>query len=299
MLLPHFVASMKRVSFLGCAILLAAASANAQNDSTGSSSSTAGQTTSEQSSSLAGIGDSEVQLAQFTAPKNAFASMAAASAGGGQYGNSGRYGGGSKEGVRQKLTFEAGGGFNAPESNSITYGGNFTVGAGMNFSRRIAGLIEYQFIDDKLPGALIAETGANGGYAHIWSLTFNPVIDLTPKAANGFYVTGGGGFYRKVTSFTDPQETEFCDYYYGYCGVGTVNAVVGHFSSNQGGFSIGGGFEHRMGGLYGDSKTKLFAEARYLRVFTPGVSGITPNGLNTTTVAADTNLIPVTVGIRF
>ncbi len=61
------------------------------------------------------------------------------------------------------------------------------------------------------------------------------------------YVTGGGGFYRKVTSFTDVEPTEYCQFY--YCGVGYTPQVVGHFSSNQGGFNIGGGYQHRMGGL--------------------------------------------------
>ena len=45
-------------------------------------------------------------------------------------------------------------------------------------------MIEYQFITDKLPGALIAQTGADGGHAHIWSFTMAPVIDLTPEGTH-------------------------------------------------------------------------------------------------------------------
>jgi hypothetical protein len=157
-------------------------------------------------------------------------------------------------------------------------------------------MAEYQFIDDKLPGAIIAETGSNGGHAHIWSLTLDPVVDLLPKSTNSVYVTGGGGFYRKVTSFTDPQQTYYCDYFYCYPGV--VNAVVGHFSSNQGGWSIGGGFTHRLGGMYGDGKAKLFAEVRYLDVLTPAVT-TSANGLPVTSVGADTKVIPITLGVRF
>ena len=55
------------------------------------------------------------------------------------------------------------------------------------------------------------------------------------------------GFYRKVTSFTDPQLAQYCTYF--YCGIVTQNVVVGHFSSNQGGWSIGGGLQHRFAGL--------------------------------------------------
>jgi hypothetical protein len=156
-------------------------------------------------------------------------------------------------------------------------------------------LAEYQLIDDKLPGAIIAETGANGGHAHIWSATLDPVIDLFPRRANDFYVTGGGGFYRKVTSFTDPQQAEYCTYY--YCGIGVANVVVGHFSSNQGGWNAGGGISHKFGDK--DSPgMKVFAEARYLYVDTPAVDSA-PNGLGTTTVAAGTRILPITLGVRW
>jgi len=206
---------------------------------------------------------------------------------------------GGHHGVFSRLAFEAGGGASGPvgtSSNSITWGGNFTAGGGLHFNKRFSLLAEYQFIDDKLPGNLIAETGANGGDAHIWSLTLDPVIDLFPKHDNSVYVTGGGGFYRKVTNFTDPEEAEYCEYY--YCGVTTENAVVGHFSSNQGGWNVGGGFSHRVGGAYNDGTMKLFAEARYLDVLTPA-SAIAPNGLGTATVSAGTKLVPITLGLRW
>lgn len=214
-------------------------------------------------------------------------------------GQNGTYGYQSHGGWASHLTFEAGGGANGPTSDSsnyITWGGNFTVGAGYRVTPHLSGLIEYQFIDDKLPGRLIGETGANGGNAHIWSFTLAPVFDLFPKATNDVYITGGGGFYRKVTNFTDPQQTYYCDYF--YCEPGYANVVVGHFSSNQGGWNIGGGFTHRLGGTYGDSKAKLFAEVRYLDVLSPA-SAISPNGLGVAAVGEDTKLIPITLGVRF
>lgn len=197
------------------------------------------------------------------------------------------------------MTFEAGGGFNAPTTDSspyITWGGNLNVGAGYRIDPRVSVLAEYQFIDDKLPGALIAETGATGGNAHIWSFTLDPVIDLAPKRTNDVYITGGGGFYRKVTNFTDPEPAEYCTYF--YCGVAYQNTVVGHFSSNQGGWNVGGGFTHRLGGMYGDGTMKLFAEVRYLDVDTPAEVS-SPNGLGATSVGSGTKLIPVTFGVRW
>lgn len=284
MLSPFFVPRKRLVGSLGCMAILAAVVVNPQVAPGQDFSNTSGT-----SSSQAGLSASGLQLTEFALPEGADPGS-----GSGQYGNGGGYGN-SKHGLLHDWTFEAGAGFNAPESSSITYGGNFTLGAGLNFSKWLSGMIEYQFIDDKLPGYLIAETGANGGYAHIWSFTVDPVIHLMPKATNGVYITGGGGFYRKVTSFTDPVETEYCYY---FCEVGYVPTVVGHFSSNQGGYSIGAGFEHRIGGSYSDSNTRLFVEARYLKVLSPA-SVSSPNGLGTTAVDADTKMIPVTLGVRF
>jgi hypothetical protein len=187
-----------------------------------------------------------------------------------------------------RLAFEAGGGFNAPIGNDqsvITWGGNFTVGGGLRLEKHISLLAEYQFMDNKLPGGLIADAGAQGGHAHIWSLTLDPVVDLFPSRKNDVYVTGGGGFYRKVTSFTDPVEVEECYY---FCTVGVENVVVSHFSSNQGGANFGVGFTRK---LSSDSNLKLFAEARYLWIDTPQVG--TTDGLGRT------ELIPVTFGVRW
>ncbi|HEY1580162.1 MAG TPA: outer membrane beta-barrel protein [Terracidiphilus sp.] len=220
--------------------------------------------------------------------------------GGGQYDNRSR-GGGGRSGIMSHLTYEVGGGFNAPTGDSSPYigwGGNFTVGAGYRWNKNLSLNLEYQYIDSKLPGAIIAEAGASGGYDHIWSFTVDPMYEVNPKSAITFYAVGGGGFYRKVTSFTDPTQGEYCDYF-GYCYGVTQNQVVGHFSSNQGGWSVGGGLEHRFAGWNGDGKMKIFAEARYLDVLSPAVNGLTPNGLGVTTVGEDTKIVPVTVGLRW
>jgi hypothetical protein len=265
---------MRRVSFLGAAAIFAAASVNAQSTlSPNESSSAAFQFVADD-----GLGGTAL-------------SSAAADSGASPGGH------GWKHEFSNNFAFEAGGGFNAPIGNDtstaaggpyITWGGNFTAGGGLHLSNRFSLLAEYQFMDNKLPGSLIAGVGTQGGHAHIWSLTLDPVIDLFPKRITSAYVTGGGGFYRKVTSFTEPEEAEECYY---YCGIVEENETVYHFSSNQGGLNIGLGITHRMGGVYGDSKMKAFAEARYLFLDTPSVSAT--NGTGTT------ELIPVTIGLRW
>ena len=293
MSLPRWNRVVWFAGFLGFAVSLSSGVASGQ------SSPTPGAAVPSELSSAGYSSSNGSNLAEFAVPASVSALPSAPRPESGAAGQErGRRG--WKQDLASKYAFEIGGGLDTPtDKNYITWGGQFTVGGGINFSRRFALLAEYQLIHDKLPGALIAETGANGGYANIWSLTLAPVVSLFPKSSNDVYITGGGGFYRKVTSFTDPQEAVFCDYYYGYCGVGTVNQVVGHFSSNQGGWNIGAGYQRRMGGMYQESKMKFYVEARYLNVMTPAVNGITPNGLGVTTVAAGTKLIPVSVGIRF
>ena len=288
--IPRFLPLVRRVSFLGSVAILATGFASAQSSPSSSQPASAEYSSSDN--------PNLVQVAESVAPEGLGALPSAPRPAASAEGQEGKRG--WKQNLVSKYAIELGGGFNAPtDKNYITWGGQVTVGGGINFSKRFALLAEYQFIDDKLPGALIAETGANGGHAHIWSLTLDPVVSLFPKSSNDVYVTGGGGFYRKVTSFTDPEQAIFCDYYYGYCGVGTVNQVVGHFSSNQGGFNIGAGYQRRLGGMYQDSKMKVFVEARYVDVLTPAVNGITPSGLGETTVAAGTKVIPVSVGVRW
>jgi hypothetical protein len=217
-------------------------------------------------------------------------------AGNGQYDNSA---GRASHDWKSRLAFEAGGGFNIPTSDTSPYlnlGGNITVGGGLHIAHGVSLLAEYQFIVDGLPSNIVTEAGANSGNAHIWSLTLDPVIDLMPKKATGVYVTGGGGFYRKVTNFSSPQPVQYCTYF--YCGVGYQNQVIGHFSSNQGGWNVGGGVTHRFGGMYNEGRMEVFAEARYLDIMTPAVT-TAPNGLGVTSVGADTKLVPITIGVRF
>lgn len=190
------------------------------------------------------------------------------------------------------MAFEAGGGFTAPIGNDVrdgyeTWGYNFTLGAGWNFSKYFGTLIEYQFNRNKIPGATLAQIGAPGGNINTWSFTLDPIIYLPMSHSFGAYVTGGGGFYRKVTNFTAPQLVQQCYY---FCYYGYVNQTIGHFSSNQGGLNLGLGTYWNAFGP--DSHAKLYAEARYVWVDSPRPTA-TMEGEGTE------GLIPVTFGIRF
>jgi len=283
--------SMRHASILGCTVFFAAAMAAAQTAASNDSSANAAPPA--WSSSQAGL----TEIAEANAP----ALPSAPAPAGARQESDNTYSGWHGHGLTHRLTWEAGGGFNAPVGNDgpyITWGGNLTVGAGIRFSRRVSALLEYQFMDNKLPGAFIAaadtacsasygsDCGITGGSAHINSITGSPVIDLTPKWKNGIYAVGGWGYYHKSTNFSAPEEAY--DIYYGYY---YAQVTVASFTSNQWGGNAGLGIYHRLGGMYGEGHSQIFAEARYTFIHTPPLSQ--NNGLGTT------GLIPVTFGVRF
>jgi hypothetical protein len=198
------------------------------------------------------------------------------------------------------LAFEAGAGPTAPIGNDVkdgfdTWGYNVTVGGGWNFSKRFGALLEYQFDKQKIPGStlttLAIDSGSTtplGGNINTWSFTVDPIIYQPFTKSFGGYVTGGGGFYRKVTNFTAPELEEECIY---FCYVGYVPTTVAHSSSNQGGLNFGVGFYWKAFGE--DSNAKLYAETRYIWVDSPVASSSDQFGEGTE------GLIPVTLGIRF
>ena len=178
------------------------------------------------------------------------------------------------------LAVEAGAGFTAPVGNTAhgweTYGYNVRAGAGWNFSKRLGALIEYQWNRDKIPGStLTALAIAKRLQRAISAATSTPgpspsiQLSISPSRKRfGGYVTGGGGFYRKVTNFTAPVLGLSLHYY--YCYDGYFPSTIAHSSSNQGGLNIGVGVYWKAFGE--DSNTKLFTEARYVWVDSPVAS---------------------------
>ncbi|HEX6772503.1 MAG TPA: hypothetical protein VF126_10795 [Acidobacteriaceae bacterium] len=212
--------------------------------------------------------------------------------------NSGGYGqGGYKQYPRygepgfHRLAIEAGAGFSSPIGNTKgtqTTGYNIRLGGGWNFSQHFGLLAAWEFHDTGIPNSVLAASGAPDGNVHLWGITLDPVFYYKTSGAWGGYVTGGGGFYRKLTSFTAPVFLGIgCDFY-GYCYPQYANVLLSHFSSNQGGANIGLGFTHNIS----DRGAKVFAEARYLFVNSPKPS---PTQFGSGTVS----MIPVTFGIRF
>jgi Outer membrane protein beta-barrel domain len=286
------ISSMRYACFFACASLLAAVSVSAQSPATQSI--TSSSAPSAASTAWSSSQDGQYQIADGSVPSSA--ALPSASAAAPAQSDNDTYHGWHGHDIMQRLTWEAGGGFNAPIGNDhpfITWGGNFNLGAGVRFSRRVSALLEYQYMSNKLPGAFIAAAntgcglcGITGGNAHFNSITGSPVIDLTPHLSNGAYLVGGWGWYHKSTNFSSPEPvfSPYYGYYY-------ENVTVASFTSNQWGANGGLGLYHRFGGMYGEGKSMIFAEARYTFIHTPPITAT--NGLGTT------ELIPVTIGFRF
>jgi hypothetical protein len=214
------------------------------------------------------------------------------------------------------IAIEAGVGFTIPVGNDTNFSQNavnagylspdesvgygFNVGGGWNFSKHIATLLEFSFQRMGMPGnyltalsnasGVTASGSSLGGNINTWSLTLDPVYYMPFSHKSGAYVTGGGGFYRKVTNFTEPVEN--CGYsLYGYI-CDQAPETVEHFSSNQGGLNIGLGLYRKLFGE--DSNAKFFAEARYVWVDSPKAS--TSNGFQG---SGTEGLLPIAFGIRF
>jgi hypothetical protein len=279
-----------RVVLVGTALLLSVGAASAQ-------SSAAPEGAHAVAASAADSSSTDYNFAANDADASGPGSAAAAApaGGGGQYDNKS-----SGAGWKGRLAFEFGGGFNIPTGETDPYidtGYQLNVGGGFHLAKELSLLVMYQFIGDGLPNNIASEAGVDGGNVHIWSFTLNPVVNLLPHHNTSVYLTGGGGFYRKTTNFQVIDAQLFCTYY--YCGIGYVPTTVGSFSSNQGGWSAGGGISHRFPGAYGDGKMTFFAEARYLDVLSPAILNQSANGLNPTTIGEGTKLVPVTFGLRF
>jgi hypothetical protein len=244
--------------------------------------------------------------------------------GGGGYGG-GRYHRDDQNGRFSHLALEFGGGFSAPIGNAAsggfttlldagttdtakypteTWGGNFFVGGGWNFTKKFALLGEYSYNAMKIPGSTLSAVyyesdlgsqgiGAIGGNTHTQGVTAEALYYYYAgdKHTYSAYVIGGGGFYHKSTNFTTPVEEE--DF---YGDVYEQNVTFSSYSDNAPGLNIGTGLTFKPFGQY--SPAKLFAEARFVFVDTPGESSadITNNNVLHT---GSQEYIPVSVGIRF
>ncbi|HVV46542.1 MAG TPA: hypothetical protein VHC72_15120, partial [Bryobacteraceae bacterium] len=102
-----------------------------------------------------------------------------------------------------KFTMQIGAGFTSPVGHSgkdLNLGWNMSGGAGINFNEHVSALVN---ISDQIMGTSVSVPGylsVAGGRMQVFSATLDPVIHLGRGAHADFYVTGGGGMFRRSFS---------------------------------------------------------------------------------------------------
>ena len=219
-----------------------------------------------------------------------------------------------------KYAFQVGGGFTLPTGGSHNYyktSWAIQGGVGRNFNKNFALMADFNWanfgIQTNTLNNLLAtynnlgatdQSGAAlsqlGGYGHVWSFSLDPVYNFAQGEKTGAYITGGVGFYHKISTFTIPAIGQYCDYYYG-CYTYQANQPIDSYTSNAVGVNGGVGYTYKLSRF---SNTKLFAEAKY--VYT--ANSRKPYSLGSATNSyfnafpqnsAPTTFIPITFGVRF
>lgn len=186
------------------------------------------------------------------------------------------------------LTIEGGGGLTPAvggTANNVNLGWNVLLGGGYMFNKKMGMLIEYNFNRNGMPDAILRQAQEPGGNYHFWTIAADPIYNYYQGGKLGGYLVGGGGFSRKLVSFTQPFTYTTCDPYFG-CYPITQNVVVYHFSSNQPMVDLGTGLTFRFSPY---SRTKLFLDARFVKLYTTAAQIPGHNA----------QLLPVTIGLRW
>jgi len=173
--------------------------------------------------------------------------------------------------VSERFNFSVGGGVTVPTDRAaerVNTGWNVDFRGGVSLTHQLLADLDFSYVNHRLNDATLAEFGEPNGGVGIWSLTFNPVVRLAPKESKlQPYITAGYGLYHLNFTLSEPTTipTILCDPFFGcFPGAVTVDQPVASNSTYKGGFNAGGGFDIPIG----QSRMKLFTEARYQRMFT-------------------------------
>jgi hypothetical protein len=240
-----------------------------------------------------------------------------------RYGRPRYRGGNTNPDGSNKWIFYGAAGLSQPAGNTWKYftpSWGIQIGGGRQFSAHFAVPVEFDF--DHF--GLSKQTMANQSYIytgdfnaadngidanmHTWSFSIDPTYTLfngVTADGLGAYIVADVGFYHKVSSFTSPQEEEYCSPYYG-CGIYELNSNFDHYTSNAPGFGGGIGLTYKFSHF---TSERLYAEARYVFVdnsqrtgytVTEAENGVAYGGNNFFPANSNrTTFIPVKFGVRF
>jgi hypothetical protein len=153
-------------------------------------------------------------------------------------------------------------------------GTGWNLAGGIGVTRGSVGImLDAMFTDFGINQAALVRAGARRGSQQYWAVTVDPIFHVNERGPVDFYITGGGGFYSQITKYRASSGL-----------MGQDSGRYDLISSDtlyKPGVNGGAGFSYSLGHR---NNLKLFAEARYHRMFTQG---------------SGASFIPVTLGIRF
>jgi opacity protein-like surface antigen len=208
----------------------------------------------------------------------------------------------------RKINWNAGGGYTfslGEVRNHLGDGYNVNFGLTFNVTPVVGIQAEYSFngLGSKeltipvsaLPGGASTNTPFSADMnMQFWdfNLVFKPQLE---GKAHPYFVAGAGIYYRpvKVTTPGVGYVPGYCDAFWYYCSPGgfvPVTNIVGSRSSTDFGVDVGAGVDIQM-----SERASLYLEARYHYIWGPSVTAPTTN----TTLKANGQFLPLTVGIRF
>lgn len=154
-----------------------------------------------------------------------------------------------------------------PLANRLNTGWNLAGGIGVT-QTYLGVTVDAMLNDFGINRRTLNQVGARSGSQMFWAVTVDPIFHVNDRGPLDFYVTGGGGLYGRYTKYRASAANSGFD-------------LVRSEQILRPGVNLGAGFAFS---LSDQSNIKLFVEARYHRMFTPGPAS---------------SFIPVTVGIRF
>lgn len=155
-----------------------------------------------------------------------------------------------------------------PLANRLNTGWNLAGGIGVT-QNYFGVTVDGMFNDFGITRTTLAQVGARTGHQRYWAVTVDPTFHINDRGPLDFYIIGGGGLYGRYTKYRAESSSRS-----GFDLVRSEQIL-------RPGVNLGAGFAFSLNDR---SNIKVFAEARYHYMFTPGT---------------DASFIPVTVGIRF
>jgi opacity protein-like surface antigen len=154
-----------------------------------------------------------------------------------------------------------------PLATRLNTGWNLAGGMGVT-SRYVGLMLDAMYNDFGFTRNALLQAGARRGSQRYWALSANPVVHVNPRGPIDFYITGGAGIYGQITKYRAAVADSRYD-------------LISSDQINRPGVNLGAGFAFHLGH---ERDPKIFLEARYHRMFTPG---------------PEASFVPVTMGIRF